>query len=144
MRQTAADSFSPGGRQRSRASWITVLIVIGVVLGIYFGWPRLVTYWENLSLKQAIRANSVSCLDPTVAEEGCKAKMLKVAREEIGLDLTSDELQININPATRKIVVEVAYKARLRYLLTGSMFGMKKDQFVQYRYRVITESKYTL
>ena len=34
--------------------------------------------------------------------------------------------------------------AKLVYPLTGTLFGSGKDQFVHYRYRVVTESKYTL
>lgn len=144
MGWTTTESATSRVGQESRAVWVTVVVVVAIAVGVYFGWPRLVVYWENMQFKQAIRANSISCLDPRVTEEGCKQKMLQEGRQKIGLDLFSEDLQINANPQTRKVVVEVNYRARLRYPLTGSMFGAKKDQFKRYRYRVVTESKYTL
>ena len=113
----------------SRAMWVTVAIVLGIAIGIYFGWPRLVAYWDNMTLKQAIKANSVSCLEPPLLVEGCRAKMLKIAREQIGLELLEDDLQIDANQNNRKIRVEVKYKARLNYPLTGTRFGASKDEF---------------
>ena len=128
----------------SRAVWVTVLIVVAIAVGVYLGWPRAMAYWDNTTLKQTVKANSVSCLDPSVGAEGCKTKMINQIREKTGIGLLSDDLVIDINEHTRKISVEVKYKYKLNYPLTGSMFGAKKDSFVMYRYRVITESKYTL
>lgn len=130
-------------RIESRAVWVSVVIVIALALGAYMGWPRLMAYWHNMNLKQGIKANSVSCLDPQVGEEVCKEKMIAAGRQG-GVELQSDDLVINANPNTRKVVVEVKYKAKLEYPLTGTLFGGNKDQFVNYRYRVVTESKYTL
>jgi len=130
-------------RVESRAVWVSVVIVIALAVGAYMGWPRLTAYWANMNLKTIIKANSVSCLDPSIAEEGCKEKMIKGARGA-GVELLTDDLQINANPNTRKVVVEVKYKAKLVYPLTETIFGTSKDQFVNYRYRLVTESKYTL
>lgn len=128
----------------SAAWWATALIAIVLACLGYVAWPYFSAYYDNLELRQIVKARSQSCFDPEVGRHGCVQDMIDEAARVTRIAVVHDNFSFaEFETGTQKIAIEVDYKVKLHFPFTGRFVGSERERFVAYRFKVATEKTYS-
>lgn len=115
----------------SRAWWVTVLIIVGLAAGYYFGWPYVGAYWKNTAFKGILKSYARTCAQE--GQEKCMAEIRAKALADLAIDLGGEDVVPTLI-TTNKVVFKVSYRLKLEYPFTGTMFGSGKDRYMRQRF----------
>lgn len=112
-------------RHDAHAWWMSVLIIGGILAGVYFAWPPFAVYMGKSTMATVLRKNSMTCFQ--YGKEKCIEDIVQSARKE---GIVLEHAGVNVLSVARGGVrFDINYRAELKYPLTGTMFGDGKKRY---------------
>jgi hypothetical protein len=133
--------------QRGAISPVGMLLTAGLIAGVYFGIMYLPTIFENLEVKQLMREASTLAVRGQ-SDDAIRLFIQQKAKQvgshyEIrdgqemnfpGIVLLDDDIHINRDEDTKKIIIQVSYTVRLTYPFTQKQKEMTFSPAVKESY----------